>query len=85
MDSYFHSVNSLLNLTNSDDNPLSYLWLRDTWERGPELIAQSREPDSGFHVKIFDDHEIICHTKKDKNPESDWKICLTDEAVDHSV
>ena len=28
MDSYFYLVNSLLNLPNSDDNPLSYLWLR---------------------------------------------------------
>ena len=69
MDDYFHSVNSLLNLPNSDDNPLSYLWLRDMQERDPELVAQSQEPDSGFQVKIFDDHAIICYTEKDKNPE----------------
>ena len=73
MGNYFHSVNILLNLPNSDDNPLSYLWLRDTQERDPELIARSRKPDLGFHVKIFDDHEIICHTEKDKILNQTWK------------
>ena len=29
MDDYFDSVNSLFNLPNLDDNPLSYVWLRD--------------------------------------------------------
>ena len=85
MDDYFDSVNSLLNLPNSDDNPLSYVWLRDMQERDPELMARSQEPDSGFQTRIFDDHEIICYTEKDKNPESDWKICLTDESVDHAI
>ena len=66
-------------------NPLSYLWLRDMQEHDPELIARSHVPDSGSHVKIFDDHEMICYTKEDKNPESDWKIRLVNETVDHAV
>ena len=70
MDNYFYFVNSLMNLPISDNNSLSYLWLRNMQERDPELIARSREPNSGFQVKIFDaDNEIIYYTEKDKSPE----------------
>ena len=38
MDNYYNTVQSLLNLPESDDNPLSYLWLQDAQENDNLLI-----------------------------------------------
>ena len=64
MDADFHSVNNLLNLPNLDDNPLSYLWLRDMQQSNLYLMAQFHKTNSEFHIKILDDHEIVCYTEK---------------------
>ena len=65
--------------------PLSYLWLQDTQNNDPELIQRANEPNSDFHKKVFDDHELICYTPPGMDKENNWKICLTDAVVDSAI
>ena len=82
---YLDVVHNYLNLPSSDDNPLSYIWLKDTQSEDPELTKLCEDPESGFHIKRFDDEELVCFTEKGKDKDTDWKICLSDQAVHHAV
>ncbi|KAL7551584.1 hypothetical protein ACHAWF_014769 [Thalassiosira exigua] len=79
MEDYLDVQDSFLNLPSSDDNPLSVLWLKDTQSEDTELLAQCEVEGSGFYKRKFDDMELVCFTEDNKNIETDWKICLTDE------
>ena len=85
MDTYFETMDSLLNLPSSDNNPLSYLWLKDTQDEDHELIDRCKEDKSRYHLRKFDEVELVCFTESEKDEDTDWKICLTDEAVDHAI
>ena len=85
MDDYFQAQHHFLNLPSSDENPLSYLWLKDTQDEDVNLADQCKIKDSRFHLRKFDEVELVCFTESGKNEESDWKICLTDTAVDHAI
>ena len=83
LDDYFEVGESLLNLPSTQDNPLSYAWLKDTQDADPELAKQCEMKDSGFHFREFGDTKLICYNEKGKDDA--WKICLTDEAVEPAI
>ena len=37
MDDYYNSIEHIFNLPFMDDNPLSYIWLKDTQDENPRL------------------------------------------------
>ncbi|KAL7525701.1 hypothetical protein ACHAWF_001473 [Thalassiosira exigua] len=85
MEDYLESQEIFLNLSSSDDNPLSVPWLKDTQSKDADLFAQYEVEGSAFHKRKFDNVELVCFTEIGKNTESDWKICLTNDAVDHAI
>ena len=85
MDNYFYTMDSLLNLPSIDDKPLSYLWLRDTQKRDSQLLESCNDPNSGFYTTTFDKHDIIYYTQNCNDRDTDWKIFLTNEAVDYAA
>ena len=80
MDSYYEY--SMLNIPQSDDNPLSYTWLKETQDSSQELQQKITNNVTGYHLRRFDDVELICYSPQGSN-ESDWKICLSDEALQY--
>ena len=83
MDEYYESY---LNIPNSPINPLSYQWLKETQESDEELMNQVNIENSGYHLKRFDSKtELVCYTKPDEDPTQDWKICLSDEALEPAI
>ena len=75
----------MLNLPSTDENPLSYVWLKETQDEDPKLSELCNDADSGFPKVDFAGKELICYTEKDKDRNNDWKICLSDTAVHHAV
>ena len=78
MDSYYEY--SMLNIPQSDDNPLSYTWLKETQDSSQELQQKITDNVTGYHLRTFDDVELICYSPQGSS-ESEWKICLSDEAL----
>ena len=64
MDEFHDTTHSLLNLPSTDDNPLSYVWLKDTQDEDPKLSKLCSDPSSGFHKKNFAGKELVCFTEK---------------------
>ena len=85
LDDYYDISDHLLNLPSTENNPLSYTWLKDTQEEDSELIKMCTDETSGYHKKEFDEIELICYTEPGKNKEEDWKIVLSDTAVKEAV
>ena len=85
MDDYYNSTEHMLNLPSMDDNPLSYIWLKDTQNEDPKLKDLCEIDNSRFHTKIFADEELICYTENGKSRNTDWKICQSDTAVHNAV
>lgn len=83
LDDYFHISDSLLNLPSTENNPLSYVWLKDMQDGDAQLESKCNSTEPHFHWRTFGDTKLVCYTDKDKS--DDWKICLTDEAVEHAV
>ena len=44
MDEFYDTTHSLLNLPSADDNPLSYVWLKDTQDEGQKLVELCNDP-----------------------------------------
>ena len=82
MDSYYEY--SMLNVPQSEDNPLSYTWLKETQESSETLQQKLTNNISGYHTRKFDDVELICYSPQGST-ESEWKICLSDEALKPAV
>ena len=59
----------LLNLPLLEDNPLSYLWLRDAQDAIQTLKQQCEDPTTGFHTCTFNETELICYAKSGKDEE----------------
>ena len=39
--------------------------------------------NSGYHLKRFDsDIELVCYTNPGEDPTQNWRICLSDEALE---
>ena len=53
MDSYYSSTEHMLNLPSMDDNPLSYIWLKDTQNEDPKLADLCEVNNSRFHKKNY--------------------------------
>ena len=64
IDDYYNTTHSLLNLPSTDDNLLSYVWLKDTQDEDPKLGELCNDPSSGFHRKDFAGEKLICFTEK---------------------
>ena len=60
LDDYYDSVEHMLNLPPMDDNPLSYMWLKNTQNEDPKLKDLCETVNSRFHKKRFTDEELIC-------------------------
>ena len=52
-DEYYDTTHSLLNPISTDDNPLSYVWLKDAQDEDPRLNELCNGPIPGFHKKYF--------------------------------
>lgn len=51
-----------------------------------ELLKLAKTTDTGYHVKEFeDDTKLVCYTKPGNDEDTDWKIVLTDEALQPSL
>ena len=85
MDSYFQTYDSLLNLSHSDDNPLSTVWLQETQQGEPSLLAKAEDADSNFYWRDFEGTKLVCHTADGRDAETDWRICLSDEALGPAI
>ena len=79
LENYF---DSFLNLPHKEENPLSYQWLRETQEGDSILMKRGEGNDPKFHMRKFGDVELVCTGRAEKE---DWKICLTNEAIDHAI
>ena len=64
MDDIYETTHGLLNLPSTDDNLLSYVWLKNTQDEDPKLGELCDDPSSGFHKKYFAGEELICSTEK---------------------
>ena len=64
MDDYYNTTHTLLNLPSTDDNPLSYVWLKDTQDEDPKLGELCNDTSSGFHKKNISGEELIFFTEK---------------------
>ena len=64
MNDFYDTTHSLLNLPSTDNNLLSYVWLKDTHDENPKLGELCNDPGSGFHKKSFTGEELICFTEK---------------------
>ena len=84
MDDYYNSTEHMLHLPSMDDNPLSYTWLKDTQDEDPKLKDLCGTEHSRFHI-FFADEELMCYTENGKDKDVDWKICLSDTAVNNAV
>ena len=85
LDEYYAIQDHLLNLPSTNDNPLSYQWLKDTQEEDPDLLAQCAIEGSGYHKKQFADVELVCHTAEGKEKDREWKKFLSDRVVEPSI
>ncbi len=85
MDEYFAVQEHLLNLPSTEDNPLSYQWLRDSQDSDTELKRKCEDSKSGFHTRLFNEIELVCYTEPGKDKDQDWKIYLTDQSVEPSI
>ena len=80
----FYTGSSYLNLPSSDENPLSYRWLKEMQDS--DLNLERRSADSPYYsTKTFDEIELVCYTEPGKDADNDWKICLSDEALDPAI
>ena len=66
MGGYYDTTHSLLNFPSTDNNPLSYVWLKDTQDEDQELGELCNGLSSRFHKKNFADEELVWFTKKIK-------------------
>ena len=57
----------VINLPLTDDNPLSYVWLKDRQDEDQKLGELCNDPSSGFHKKDFAGEELICFKEKYNN------------------
>lgn len=81
-DAYF----SYLNLPITEKNPLSLRWLAEMQSAEAKLLQLAKTTDTGYHVKEFeDDIKLVCYTKPGNDEDTDWKIVLTDEALQPSL
>ena len=65
----------------TQENPLDLQWLKQHQDDDPvfQQVIQAL-PDSYF-VKSFGDHDLVCHVNSDSDPETQWKICLTEKTL----
>jgi hypothetical protein len=75
----------MLNIPNTDINPLSYAWLHETQEVDNKLMNNIQVQHNGYHLKQFGEFKLACYTKTQENPNQDWKIFLSDEALEPAV
>ena len=85
MDSYYGIFESYLNLPSSDENPLSVAWLYDTQQGQPELLAKTDEQGNKYHWRDFEGVKLVCYTAESGQEETQWKICLSDEALKPAI
>ena len=62
MDEFYDTTHSLLNLPSTDNNPLSYTWLKDAQDKDPKLGELCNDPSSRFHRKNAGG-EPVCFTE----------------------
>ena len=53
MGDYYNSTEQMLNLPSMDDNPLSYIWLKDTQDEDPNLKDLCEMENSRFYKKCL--------------------------------
>ena len=53
MDDYYNSTEHMLNLPSMDENPLSYIWLKETQDEDPMLKDFCEIKHSRFHKKCL--------------------------------
>ena len=85
MDNYFDSVEHILRLPSMDDNPLYYIWLKDTQDEDPKLKDLCETGNSRFHKKRITDEDLICCAENGKSRNTEWKNCQSDTAVHNAV
>ena len=83
MDDYYETYDSYLNLPNSDENPLSVTWLRETQQGDAGLMARADEGKKYFW-RDFDGVKLVCHAKAGEE-ETQWRICLANEALKPAI
>lgn len=91
LDNYFgsyallmtHEPVHMMNIPSMDANPLDFAWLKDTQDADRELTRACNEVDL-YSRREFGDTELICYTPP-RSSADNWKICLTDEAVNPSI
>ena len=77
---------SFIDLPVSDENPLSLEWLKETQEGDQELMKMPETDAASFQLRQFQDNiKLVCRTEPGADKDQDWKICLSDEAVDPSI
>ena len=52
MNDYYEACESYLNLPNSEENPLSMTWLRETQQGDTGLVARAEEEDNRYFYRI---------------------------------
>ena len=52
IDDYYNSTEHMLNLLSMDDNPLSYIWLKDTQDEDPNLKDLCEMENSRFYKNV---------------------------------
>ena len=71
-------------MPSSDENPLSMTWLRETQQGDTGLIERADEDENGYFWHDFEGVKLVCHLEAGKE-ETDWKICLTNEALEPTI
>lgn len=82
LDDYF---NMFVNLPATEDNPLSYAWLKDMQDDEADLETLIKDATSGYHLREFGDMQLVCYSESDTKTDEDWKIVLSEEAVKPSI
>ena len=85
--SLFDSVNlfeSFLNLPvpqEAQENPLDFAWIKHSQEQDQVLKQLQLGLPQSYHVRQFDGIELVCWATSGMDPETQWKICLTQETL----
>ena len=68
-----------------DSNPLNMSWIAESQERDPKTKALRKSPGKYYHLRPFDDVNVLCYVRPGGDKDTSWRIVLTDETVGPAI